>query len=111
MAWKNELYYNYFQYKNHEAQCSHPLQSARLLKALNPNFIPQAPSGRDAMINQPLEQPTRSYSKRGCFNSRVCRNGRANVGTIFGEKEENLQDKQNERAQMYAVIKHQGNNC
>ena len=63
------------------------------------------------MINPPLGQPVRNYSKRGCFNSRGCRGAHANVGAIFGEKEASLQDKDNDRAQVYAAIEHEGNNC
>ena len=81
-----------------------------MLKAPNPNFAPQDPRGICVMINPPLEQLTRSYNKRGCFNSRGCRSGRANVDAIFGEKEANRQDKENDRAQVYVAIKYQGKN-
>ena len=77
----------------------------------NPNPILPTPRGRAVMINSPATQAARSYSKSGCLNSRGCGGGCANVAAVFGEKEVTLLDKENGRAQVYAAIKHQGNNC
>ena len=63
------------------------------------------------MINPPTAQATRSYSKNEHFNSRGRGEGRANVAAVFGEEEVTLQDKESDRAQVYAAIKHQGRNC
>ena len=110
MAWKNGLCYNCYKSGHRRAQCPHPPRATRPYKAPNPNFIPQGPRGRAALINPPPNQSARSYGKGGRFNSRGRGSGRANVAAIFGEKETSLQDEENDRAQVYAAIEHQGNN-
>ena len=62
------------------------------------------------MINPPTAQAARPYGKSGHLNSRGRGRGRANVAAVFGEEEVTLQDEENGRAQVYAAIKHQGNN-
>ena len=70
MAWKNGLCYNCYESGHRRAQCPHPPRAARPFKAPNPNFIPQGPRGRAALINPPPNQSVRSYGKGGHFNSK-----------------------------------------
>ena len=90
MAWKNGLFYNCYKLGHRRAQCPPPPRAARPLKAHNPNFIPQGPRGRAALINSPPSQLVRSYGKGGRFNSRGQGSDRANIATIFGEKDATL---------------------